>query len=219
MRVPPRPLMVFAVFSGIVMGAGACGGSGYQYIENDDLGMYAKLPDDWVVFDETDLFPDESERERELRAQSLWVRTFAGSADADVDASQQVGDDPTGQVVVQAIAPDDRETFDLRTLRGGGDPARDPVAAQGTDLGEGLSVTVLSDEPVTFDGGFSGVHTVFVVQMGGDATITDRTAVRNAETTVMAVFEVSCTERCYSETHQDEIADIVESWTIQEVDG
>jgi hypothetical protein len=218
MWVPPRPLLVLAAATAVGTGASACGASGYQYIENDDVGLYAKLPDDWTVYDETDLFPDESEREREMRAQGLWVRTFTGAADADVEASQQIGDDPVGQVVVQAIGPDDRETFDLQTLRGGGDPARDPMAAQGQDLGEDLSVTVLSDESVTFAGGFSGVHTVFVVQMAGDATVTDRTAVRNADTTVMAVFEVSCTERCYSETHQDEIADIVESWTIEEVD-
>jgi hypothetical protein len=52
----------------------------------------------------------------------------------------------------------------------------------------------------------------------GDRTVVfDRTAVRNAETTALAVFEVSCSEDCYFETHQDEIADVVDSWTIQEV--
>jgi hypothetical protein len=45
----------------------------------------------------------------------------------------------------------------------------------------------------------------------------DRTAVRNAETTAFAVFEVSCSEDCYFETHQAEIADLVDSWTIEEV--
>jgi hypothetical protein len=30
---------------------------------------------------------------------------------------------------------------------------------------------------------------------------------------------VACAEDCYLETHKDEIADIVDSWTIQENDS
>jgi hypothetical protein len=41
--------------------------------------------------------------------------------------------------------------------------------------------------------------------------------VHNAQTTAIAVFQVGCTETCYFETHKDEIADLVDSWTIQEV--
>ena len=60
MRVSP-PLA--AVGAALTMGAAACGASGYQYVENDELGVYAKLPDEWTVYDETDLFPEDSERE------------------------------------------------------------------------------------------------------------------------------------------------------------
>ena len=39
-------------------GAAACGGSGFQFVQNDDLGVYAKLPGDWEIYDEHDLFPE-----------------------------------------------------------------------------------------------------------------------------------------------------------------
>ncbi len=99
-------------------------------------------------------------------------------------------------------------------FRGGGDPARDPVAADAADT-EGV-ITVLSDEPVEFEGGYSGVHTVFVIDQGGTPVVTDQTAVRNAQSTAIALFQVGCTETCYFETHKDAIADLVDSWTIQE---
>ena len=54
------------------------------------------------------------------------------------------------------------------------------------------------------------------MEVEGATAVVDRTAVRNDATTAVAFFEVSCSETCYFETHQDEIADLVDSWTIQE---
>jgi hypothetical protein len=207
------------VGAALAPGASGCGHSGYQYVANEDLGVYARLPDDWAVYDEADLFPDVSERELESRRTDLWVRTFDAAADPSVEASQSPGGGhPTGIMVMRALGPRERDALNVSTMRGGGNPARDPVMMQSAGVTEdGTQVRVLLDEPVTFEGDFSGVHTVFVMSRGDRTVVFDRTAVRNAETTALAVFEVSCSEDCYFETHQDEIADLVDSWTIQEV--
>jgi hypothetical protein len=214
-----------AVWSLVVVGAAlvtaapGCGRSGFQYVENDDLGVYARLPDDWAVYDEADLFPDASDRELESRRSNLWVRTFDAGADPSVEASQSPGSgDPTGLMVIRALGPQERDALNVSSMRGGGNPARDPIMMQSAGVTEdGTQVQVLVDEPVTFAGDFSGVHTVFAMSQGDRTVVIDRTAVRNAETTALAVFEVSCSEDCYFETHQDEIADLVDSWTIEEV--
>jgi hypothetical protein len=207
------------VGAALVAGAVGCGRSGYQYVENDDLGIYARMPEHWAVYDETDLFPDASERELESRRASLWVRTFDAAAEPSVEASQSPGlGDPTGLMVIRALGPQERDALNVSAMRGAGNPGRDPVMMASAGVTEdGTQVEVLVDEPVTFEGDFAGVHTVFAMSRGDRTVVFDRTAVRNAETTALAVFEVSCSEDCYFETHQDEIADVVDSWTIQEV--
>ncbi len=213
MRVSPSLVVVGAALS---VGSLACGSSGYQYVENDELGVYARLPDDWTIYDEADLFPEASERELEQRQAQVWLRTFDSADEPSVETSRSISaDHPTGVFAVRALTPQQRENLDLGALRGGGDPTHDPVAADAAD--DQGSITVLSDEPVEFDGGYSGVHTVFVIERDGTAVITDQTAVRNAESTAIAMFQVGCTEACYFETYKDEIADLVDSWTVQEV--
>jgi hypothetical protein len=213
MRVSPSLL---AVAIALVV-ADACGTSGYQYVSNEDLGIYAKLPDDWTVYDEADLFPDDTERERDRRAQQAWFRSFDGSDDPSAEASQSPGDDtPTGVVTVRALSRQEREQLNLSVLRGRGNPMLDPVAAESAG-GSGGEVAVLSDDPVEYEGGFTGIHTVFLVETPDEPVVFDQVAVRNADTSAIAVFLVSCSESCYFDTHKDEIADVVDSWTIQEV--
>jgi hypothetical protein len=202
----------------VAVGVGACGGSGYQFVQNDDLGVYAKVPGDWKVYDEQDLFPEDSDTQLERRREAMWVRTFDGSDDPSAEASTSPGDgDPTGIVQVRALDPDEREQVNLSALRGLGNPQADPVAAARANV----PVQVLVDEPVEFDGGYHGVHTVFAVtpEDGNDLVVTDRTVLLDAVSSTMFVFQVACTEDCYLETHKDEIAEIVDSWTIQEEDS
>jgi hypothetical protein len=176
------------------------------------------VPGDWKIYDEQDLFPEDSDTQLERRRQAMWVRTFDGSDDPSAEASTSPGDgDPTGIVQVRALDPDEREQVNLSALRGLGNPQADPVAAARADV----PVQVLVDEPVEFDGGYHGVHTVFAVtpEDGNDLVVTDRTVLLDAASTTMFVFQVACAEDCYLETHKDEIAEIVDSWTIQEEDS
>jgi hypothetical protein len=201
----------------VAAGVGACGGSGYQFVQNEDLGVYAKLPGDWEIYDEHDLYPEDSDIQLERRRAAMWVRTFDGGDDPSPKASTTLGEgDPRGIVQVRALTPRQQEQINLSALRGRGDPQADPVAAARANL----PVRVFADGPVTFDGGYHGVHTIFGVtpEGGTDLVVIDRTVLLDATSTTMFVFQVSCAEDCYRGTHKDEIADIVDSWTIQEGD-
>ncbi|HZM29110.1 MAG TPA: hypothetical protein VFB77_01380 [Acidimicrobiales bacterium] len=212
--IPARALIAVAPLA--VLGS-ACGGSGYQYVKNDDLGIYAKLPDDWTVYDEEDLFPDASEIELDREAEVRWIRTFDSADDPSVDMTSRLdGSEPAGRVEHSMLSVAQRENLDLGMLRGRGDPARDPLAAQ-QQGGDAAGVRVIVDDPIEFDGGYSGLHTVFVIENDGSPIVIDQTSVRDSQSSQLVSFLVGCDEECYFETHKDEIADLVDSWTIQEV--
>ena len=233
MRVhPPRAGLIALGALVIAAGAAACGSSGYQYVENDELGVYAKVPGDWTVYDEEALFPDDSDLERTQRLSTRWIRRFDASAEPSVDhAASLDAAAPTGRVEVLRLSADGRNQINLSQLRGiaVGNPQLDPLVVATQDP----SVTVVLDEPITFDGGYHGVHTVFRVDPSAAAPgetgvaadpsadrpafVIDQTTVLDATSSVAYIFQVSCSEECYVNTHKDAIADIVDSWTIQEV--
>jgi hypothetical protein len=216
MRSIPARLALIAVASAAVLGS-ACGGSGYQYVKNDDLGIYAKLPEDWTVYDEEDLFPDASQTQLDREAEIRWIRTFDSADDPSVDMTDRLdGTEPAGRVEQRLLTMEQRENLDLGMLRGRGDPARDPLAAQ-QQGGEAVGVRVIVDDPVEFDGGYTGIHTVFVIDNEGSPIVIDQTSVRDSLSSQIITFLVGCNEECYFETHKDEIANLVDSWTIQEV--
>jgi hypothetical protein len=197
--------------------AAACGSSGSQYIQNDAYGVYARIPVDWQVYDEDDIFADLSSVEREAQAQGMWIRSFDASDRPSVEHAGAAGtSDPTGNVQVLLLPARIRDQMSLSALRGLGDATRDPVALAGS---QDSGVGIVANEPVTFDGGFHGGHVVFTVKDEADGTTTvfDRTAVLNSTGEVAYLFQVTCDAQCYFETHKDEIADVVDSWTIQEV--
>ena len=211
-----------ALFGVAVLGVAApilgCGSSGYQYVQNDKYGVYAKVPGDWAIYDDKDVFPDWSAREREARTSQLWFRTFDGADDPSADHSATAGGpDPTGNVriiVLDASTRDQISNSGLRGLAFSGDPTQDPMAIAAQDSSIGMMV----DEPVSFDGGFHGVHTVFsVAGDDGETTVWDQTALLDKTSSVAFLFQVTCNADCYFETHKDEIANVVDSWTIQEV--
>jgi hypothetical protein len=215
MRISSR-LAGAGLIAAVAAVAAGCGDSGSQYIQNDAYGVYARIPSEWSVYDEDDVFADLSDIEREAQTQNLWLRVFDGAAEPTVEHASIAGTaTPTGMVRVAELNPRARDQMNVSALRGGGDPSRDPVALASQSPAFGI----IADEPVTFDGGFHGVHTVFTIKDPEDGTtsVFDRTAVLNGTGEVFYLFQVVCDPQCFFETHKDEIADVVDSWTIQEV--
>ena len=214
-----KPPLLALVGAASVLALSGCG-SGNQYVKNDAQGVYAKVPDGWAVYDEADLAPDASERDLERLGQLQWTRTLHGGDGTHTVELSRVpnGSVPSGLMVVGAVLPQDRETLDLRTLRGRGNPNADPLTLEQQPPQTGQTFTVLQDEQVELDGGFSGVHTIYAVDgTEGGPFITEQTVVRNAHSSYIYIFKVSCSPECYLDTYKDEIKDFVDSWTIQEV--
>jgi hypothetical protein len=210
--VPPvRSLLGIIVLAAVAAG---CGRSGHQFIENEDLGVFAKLPDGWAVFDEEDLLAstDDEVTDLELERVSsrLWFRGFhSGDDPAAEDVFDLTASEPRGFVQIRQLSTSEREQVNLTAMRGF-DPSSPPSSETGT------SVEVISDEPAEFDGGYHGVHTVFAMTEGDEVALVDQTALLNSTNSTLYMFVVGCDEQCFLETYKDDINEIVDSWTIQE---
>jgi hypothetical protein len=226
--------LVLVILSGGAVGLSGCGKSGYQYVENEDLGVFARLPDDWAVYDEEDLLAaggdaELSEEEAERRVGGTWFRGFDSSDDPSIEGvvSKLAGDTPHGFVRVEALPPNLAEQANRTMLRLLPTNAQIPISV--TERTPGIQVVL--DESVEFDGGFHGVHTVAAIspsELGiplaettdededEEIAMVDQTVVLDPSGNTVYMFVVSCDRHCYLDTHDDVIQDLVESWTIQE---
>jgi hypothetical protein len=192
----------------------ACGTSGYQYVENEDFGVFAKIPDSWAMYDEQDLLRADdagaTDEDMEQASERMWFRGFDSSGDPSLDGVFDLAaSEPRGFVRIQLLTVSQREQVNLTSLRG-----FDPISVM-TGQSE-QQITVLADEPAAFEG-YHGVHTVYrSADQEGDVAVIDQTAVLDSTSSILYVFVVGCSPECYEETHHDEIQDIVDSWTIQE---
>lgn len=220
-------LLLVAGCLGLLLAAG-CGDSSSQYIENEDLGVFAKLPKDWAVYDTEALLTSMNEGEDALsdaameRAQAqLWFRGFDASPEPSAEGSVKLGaSEPRGFVQIQALGQEQRDQINVSGLRSaviGTDPlsaGQDNMGALGGIAAE--DVEVITDEPAQFEGGYHGNHNVFAVQQGNDVAIVDQTALLDSTSSRLYLFVVSCDETCYFEHDSDDIRAIVDSWTIDE---
>lgn len=189
--------------------AGACAGSGYDYVENRSEGLFVKYPDDWTAH-EVD-FPDQAD---ELGLSCCWARVIDGYPSPAIDnLDAPLPDHPVGLVQIIDLPAEERDQVSLGYLRslamGGTDPFQ---VAQGgeTDL------TVTDYEDLTTDAGFHGNRIEFTLDQGdGQPVRVEHVAMTDADTTQVYRMVLYCTVDCFDE-HQRQIDTMFDSWTIDE---
>lgn len=196
--------------AGLVLAA--CGGSGYEYVSDDDAGLYFRVPEDWTVIEVDD--PGEGMPET-IGPGDSWVRLIDRSPQpgaANLQASLPAY--PVGMAsVVPVESSTARDELDLATLRSYALDGEDPLVLANQD-DSGLELVDGYD--VTTDEGFRGQRVVFTMEVEGGRFVTiDHTALVNSETTDIYRLLLKCESHCY-EDNRDEIDDIVDSWTIEQ---
>lgn len=209
-----RPWFV-AASSAVVLGLTGCVTSGYTYVANDDLGTYFKVPDDYTVFDSEQVMEQATADLPGDIAESLAAEQWAVAFDANADP--QIGafleqldrptDRPTGYARVRNLSPDQRFTYALESLRTELLPE-----AQFERLGE--DIQILSVDELTEDGG-DGLRVVFSIDLGDGQLVIDQLGLIDHQTRRVYLLALGCSAECY-EANQEEIATIVDSWTIEE---
>jgi len=211
-----RPRSAFAaVLGGAVLALSGCVTSGYTYVANDDLGTYFKVPDDYTVFDSEQVMEQATEDLQVDVAEGLaadqWAVAFDANADPQIDAFLEQlsapSDQLTGYARVRNLPPEQRFTYALESLRTELLPE-----AQFERLGEDLQI--LSVEELSQDGG-DGLRVVFSIDTGDRGLVIDQLGLVDHQTRRVHLLALGCSAECY-EASRDEIATIVESWTIEE---
>ncbi|HEY8057723.1 MAG TPA: hypothetical protein VID94_03185 [Acidimicrobiales bacterium] len=197
----------------------ACGGSGYEYVSNDEAGIFFKVPDDWSVIDvETD--------DGTLGRPGVpldWVRVVdSSSAPTVTNYRTPVPADPVGIAVVEPVeTASQRDGLSLEMLRtyalsgyvAETDAPVDPLALNQEADGP---LEMIDGYDINLDGGFHGQRIVFDLEIEPGQVVTiDQTALVDPETTEVYRLLIKCEAHCYAD-RRAEIDDIVDSWTIDQ---
>ena len=192
-----------------------CVTSGYTYVANDDLGAYFRVPDDYEVFAAAEVMesalgemPDD---EAEAVMAREWAVAFDASDDPAVDRFVTQIADPSEQLAgyarVRTLGMEERLTYSLQSLRTELIPAQQIEA-----LGERLAVRDIVE--VSQDGG-QGLKLTFALDMPSGTFVFDQVGLVDDATSRVYLLAMGCSSDCY-EANRDAIADISESWTIEE---
>jgi hypothetical protein len=207
--------------SGVMLGAAAgvvalflaaCSGSGFQYVASEETNTVFKVPEDWTLYDEDDVFrfraPDVSPQQEAANRASQWIMAFDAAEPPSLEHLFAEGSsEPAGYAKVRVLSDEERDTYSLRSLRNEEFPIDRLVEEQRIEL--------ISDDEITLDNGASGLRIVFNVRQGSDFVTVNQTALVDSQTRVLYLFLIGCDADCYA-SNRETISEVVSSWTIKE---
>jgi hypothetical protein len=214
-----RRALAVVVALAVVGAASGCGGSGYDYVENREEGLFLKLRDDWSIVEVSAY---------ELEKSGLdccWGR-FLEAPDRTVSpvASEDpsVSDVPVGLVHIITLDGEERDDANLNflrrlTLNGQYDPLELSTMSERerSTIPPALAeIDILDYEELDGEGGTYGSDLFMRIgKEGPTARLVRQLAFISADFTTIYRLQVDCSLECYS-INQDEIDAIFDSWTL-----
>ena len=207
-----RLAFVAAVTIVVVSG---CSRSGFDYVENQDEGVFIEIPDDWAVFEQIEIepppevFADILFEPVEPQVEPWQVVLDAGPTPTASNIREPLYGFPIGLAEVQPIDQNVRDTFSTSTMRslatqGEFDPA---LAPDGID-----DVTVLLDVDVARDD-LRGNRVVFSRPVADGRTIIDSLVFVDDLNSRWYRLTLSCEENCYR-ANAELINNVLNSFTV-----
>lgn len=201
----------------ITLVTAACAGSGLRHVENRDFGASFEIDEDWALYDEQEYFSgaglDTERLRRERGVGATWVRAFDASDEpSPANVLRHDAPAPHGLARIQLLDERERESADLVSLRSS-HLGFDPVEAQREEPHG--PVEILRHEELSLEGGQHGLRMVVAYDTpNGAVGVVDQTALLDGANSVLYLFVVGCSDRCYLD-NQDTIEEVVGSWTIE----
>ena len=190
----------------------ACSGTGFQYVKSSETNTFFKVPGDWRLYDEEDVFTSTvtglSPQQRERSRAAQWIEAFDGDPDPSIEhVLNPRATSPAGFARVRVIQQDERDEFSLNSLKNEVFPL--------DDLDNEDRLEILSSDDVVLKGGVHGTKMVYNLKTGGDFFTVNQTALVDPETRLLYVFMIGCQADCYVD-HESLIDQVADSWTIKE---
>lgn len=202
MRARGRRWSVGTTLVLLALTAVACGRSGYQYIENDETGVYAKIPDDWSVISEGLIdFALVGEDGQMAILPGDDILPWRAYFDAEPDAERGGFDRVLGAVEVQPVDRRLRGSLNLETLVG-----FDPNAP--TD-----EYRVLYRSDVE-RGALTGMRLIYETELSGIDNTVDRLMLTDDRFTTVYEVRIFCATACFAD-NANVIEEIMDTFTVE----
>lgn len=179
----------------------ACGRSGFQYIENSESGVYAKIPQNWEVVSEGNIdfaLTGEDGQMSILPGESTlaWRAWFDEAPGEPIDANRVLG-----AVEVQPVDRRIRDDLSLGDL-------------VGFDLDDpGSDARVLYRSDIT-RGDLSGLRVIYESDLSGTQSTIDRLLLTDDRFTTVYEVRVFCALDCFAD-NVGVIEEIMDTFTVE----
>ena len=180
----------------------ACGRSGFQYLENTDSGVYAKIPEDWDVMSEglVDFsLPGEDGAVSVLPGEGTlpWRAVFGADGDAGFEQVESL----IGSIEIQPVDRRLRSELSVEGLLGldPADPADD--------------IEVLFRAEVT-QGELSGLRLIYQTDVAGTPTMVDRMLLSDDRLTTLYEIRMICETGCFA-ANAAVIEEVMSTFTVE----
>jgi hypothetical protein len=188
--------------------------SSYTYIKNSDVKTYFKVPNEWAIFEENEIFRSQitglSPQGEAAAKASVWMVAFDAAPKASLNHFFSGSSPyPTGFAQVRQLGAEQRDSISLASIRNSIFPLNQLQVQDPT------SVEFLQNEDIVLDGGIHGNRIVFNVRLGDTFYTANQTGLVNPQTSLLYLFVIGCEARCYL-NHNRTIDEIVKSWTVKE---
>jgi hypothetical protein len=188
--------------------------SSYTYIKNSEVKTYFKVPNEWAIFDENEIFRSQitglSPQGEAAAKASVWMVAFDGAPRASLNHFFSGSSPyPTGFAQVRQLSGEQRDSISLASIRNSVFPLNQLQVQDPT------SVELLENEDLVLEGGIHGNRIIFNVRLGDTFYTANQTGLVNPQTSLLYLFVIGCEARCYL-NHKRTIDEIVKSWTVKE---
>lgn len=192
----------------------ACGAPKYHYVKNSDAATYVRVPSEWTLFEEDELFAGaQGSKDAQAQFKELsWSVAFDAAPKPSLRHVLSGADHPTGLVQVRTLLPEQRGAFsmaELRSLLLRFDPLSPEVR-------EGNDVEILHSRTIKREGGIRGSDLLLnLTTAEGDVVRWRQIALTDDSFSRVHVLAVSCDTRCY-DANRGVIDNVVASWKVKE---
>ncbi len=196
--------------------AGACAAPSYTYVKDPAADAIFKLPRDWTVYDQTQIYrhsnPNATEESAVTATSGEWLVGFDASSTPSLNhLLDSTAADPTGFAKVRPVTSAEHTTFASPTALRNLVINLDQNLKAHPDL-----VKVVSSQTLHLPGGFKGLRVTFGIRSDTSSpyfTI-NQTALVDATVQKLYMLVIACQSSCYLQS-QRAIDQVVESWTVK----
>ncbi|HEX2068685.1 MAG TPA: hypothetical protein VHH54_00560 [Actinomycetota bacterium] len=206
-----RPAMLALIIA--VVGSLVACSSPYTYVENTEDNMFFKVPKEWRLFDEDEIFADNitslSPQQEAATRRANWLIGFDAHPRPSIRHLLGNTKFPTGFARVSPLPDEARDVFSFAALRNVIFPIDDTLSQ------DPQAVEILEIQDLVLKDGFRGSRIIFNIRRGENFLTVNQTGLVDSDTRSLYLLVVGCEAHCYVQ-HRKAIDEVVKSWTVRE---